>query len=265
MITNYHFGNLRLKLLTLLFFLLTSTLAYSQTTESINTDRPGQSTNPHTVGVGVSQLQYGIDYYDPNLINTTILIRYGFAEKFEFNAGYSSAYEYLTNQQKNYYKLKSNYQLGTTHINIGARYNLMQSDNYMPGIGIQATMFLDVGGYYRTTGSYYHFILSVDQKLVKDLRIGGNIISDHDLDLHHNLILYTTYLSFSHKDFGFLLEMYGDFLRDIETQWDVGISYQYRKDMLIDANYGQRSYTSFYGEETFWNAEIGLTYRIPKN
>lgn len=244
---------------------MTTSLAFSQTTESINTDRPGQSTNPLTVGDGVSQLQYGINYYDPNLINTSILIRYGFAEKFEFNAGYSSSYEYLTNEQRNYYNLKSNYQFGTTHINIGARYNIVQSDNYIPGIGIQATMFLDVGGYYKATGSYYHFILSADQKLIENLRIGGNIISNHDLDLYHNLFLYTTYLSYKYKDFSFLAEMYGDFLREIETQWDVGISYQYNKDMIIDVNYGQRSYKNFYGEETFWNAEIGLTYRIPKN
>lgn len=249
----------------LLFLLFTTPLAFAQTTESINTDRPGQTTNPHTVGTSVSQLQYGINYFDPNTVNSTILIRYGFIEKFEVNAGYSSAFEYL---DENYATLRniSRYQYGTTHINIGARYNILQTDGYKPGIGIQGTVFFDINDYYLSTGSFYNFILSADQKLVKDLRIGGNIISEIELALNYNYFRYTSYLSYSYEDFSFLAELYGDLDRDLETSWDFGVSYQYNSNMLIDINYGKRRYNYYYfGPQVYWNAEIGLTYRIPKN
>lgn len=254
-----------MKIITILFpLLITTTFLYSQTTESINTDRPGQTTNPHTVGVGVSQLQYGISYYDPNSVNSSVLIRYGFYEKFEFNAGYNTAFQYIDKDYASFRRI-SRFQYGTTHINFGARYNILQTDGYIPGIGIQGTVFLDIGDYYINTGSFYNFILSVDQKLVKDLRIGGNIISEVELALNYDLFRYTSYLSYSYQDFSFLAEMYGDFVRDIETDWDFGVTYQYDENMLIDINYGERClYGFFNGPETYWNAEIGLTYRIPK-
>ncbi len=249
----------------LLLFLFSISFAFSQTTESINTDRPGQTTNPHTVGIGVSQLQYGISYYDPNTVNSNVLIRYGFYEKFEINAGYNSAFEYLDKDFANLTRI-SRYQYGTTHINLGARYNILQADGYIPGIGIQGTVFFDIGDYFVSTGSFYNFILSIDQKLVKDLRIGGNLISEVELALNYDYFRYTSYLSYSYKDFGFLAEMYGNLERDSEINWDFGVSYQYNKNMLIDINYGERCVNRFYfGPQTYWNAEIGLTYRIPKN
>ena len=146
---------------------------------------------------------------------------------------------------------------------------------YTPGVGVQGTAYIDAGGYYDSDGSSFLFLVSADQKVISDLSLGGNLIMNNGADLSLGHFSYTAYTSYSYDDFSFLLEMYGRLNLGFETFWDFGISYQASSNLIFDINYGERSLSVFSGSrnglpggshyENFWNAEIGLTYRIPKN
>jgi hypothetical protein len=259
----------------LLLFLLATSLAFSQTTESINTDRPGQTTNPHTVGVGVSQIQFGINYYDPNISNNNFVFRHGITEKFELNGGFKTTLDFKEETRHGNDGLVNGTQFGINYFNLGARYNLLQRDDYTPGIGIQGTAYIEAGGYYDSDVSSFQFLVSADQKIIGDLSLGGNLIMNNGADLSLTNFYYTAYTSYSYNDFSFLLEMYGRLDLGFETFWDFGVSYQTNQNLIFDINYGQRSliivdysqreFPFPFHYENFWNAEIGLTYRLPKN
>ena len=263
-----------MKITSLVFFLLATSLTIAQTTESINTDRPGQTTNPHTVGEGVSQIQFGVNYYDPNISNNNLVFRYGILETFEINGGFNTTLEVLDAERKSNLGFESEVQFGISYFNLGARYNLLQRDDYTPGIGIQGTAFIDAGGYYDSDQSSFQFLVSIDQKVVGDLSVGGNLIMNNKTDLSLKTFAYTGYTSFSYTDFSFLLEFYGG-IDPSNVNWDFGVGYQASSNLIFDINYGVRSVLlfnegqnglpgfSYYDD--LWNAEIGLTYRIPKN
>ncbi|MCK5104021.1 MAG: hypothetical protein KAR17_14450, partial [Cyclobacteriaceae bacterium] len=76
--------------LSLLFLIITITNSFSQFSETIVSDRPGQSNSPNTVGKMVFQLQTGLqvgggnaDNYKRNDFELPAFIRFGITDKIE--------------------------------------------------------------------------------------------------------------------------------------------------------------------------------------
>lgn len=130
---------------TLIFILLSTTLAFSQRQETIDSDRPGQSMSPHTVGKNVLQVQTGVNYSHLNstpissyngVANETNL-RYGLIDILEINGTIGYRLDLYEHSGRSDYMNN-----GAEKLRIGLRLNILDHDGLTPSIGASAELLV---------------------------------------------------------------------------------------------------------------------------
>lgn len=234
-----------------------TSLVRSETKEPINTDRPGQTNNPHTVGKDVIQQQSGYKYdkfYGFDIMSLNYVLRYGLAEKFEIHGGFVLSYDLGA----------TNSTINIDNFLIGARYNILKKDGYIPGIGVKSE--LELSSFTNDFNQdYFNFLLSLDQLIISGLSAGFNLIYNTEIGFQKNYSAYTLYTSYSFDNFGILLEIFGDnseMYKNYEPNYDIGLSYQFDESLIVDLTYGK--FYEYYNESNFF-VELGLTYRVTPN
>lgn len=261
----------------LLILLFTTSVALSQRQETIDSDRPGQSLSPHTVGKNVLQVQSGIDYssnsdnplYTYNIIGNETNIRYGLSKIFEINGtiGYRV---YNTDYTDD--RIEDRSQHGAELLRIGTRVNLLDHDGLTPAIAVSAEVIIpfetDV---YNFIDYGFRGMVILKQPITDDLALTGNIGIFDNPAVPVFFYPYTLNASYSFSNdfsafvevYGLLIEDYISFGQDIEDElnYDAGVGYLLNNDFLFDFSIGKVS--NFGGDS--WYVNAGVSFRFGGN
>ena len=152
----------------------------SETPQPINTDRPGQSINPNTVGNRVLQIQSGYGFLretsplvDVDFHNVDVISKLGISDRFEVSALL----------QVSSLRIDSDFFVGNEEPDNGfsafalsTRGLLMKGDGLKPAIGLEATYITTgVPGEELRNGNG-RFILTFQNELVEKLSFTGNVV-----------------------------------------------------------------------------------------
>lgn len=269
-----------MKITTTLFLILLSTsFAFSQRQEKIDSDRPGQSMSPHTVGKNVLQVQTGIDYsnnssnprYSFTELGNETNVRYGILNILEING--SIGYRlYNTNYIDNNIKDRTNH--GAELLRVGTRVNIIDHDGLTPAIAASAELVIP----YET--DVYDFIdygfrgtVVIKQPITKELSLTGNFgiyYTPQKLEsIREYYYRYTLNTSYSFTDkLSAFAEIYG-FLNALEysenrifdrkeLNYDAGVAYHMNNDLMLDFSLGKIN--NFGGDSWYINA--GVSFRF---
>ncbi len=241
---------------TLLFLLLTTSLAFSQKQETIDSDRPGKSISPHTVGKNVLQIQTGFDYTSNfnsskdiprlsyNVFSNETNLRYGLLDKLEING--TIGYRIDRYEQSGRPDFTGN---GSEKLSIGTRVNIIDHDGLTPAIAASAQLLipLETDVYYMVDNGFKGTI-SIKQPITKEWAVTGNIgIFDNPalVSLFSPYTINTSYI-FT-KDLSAFIEIFGslytegllyDPIEREELSYDAGIGYLLNNDLLLDFSFG---------------------------
>lgn len=170
---------------TLLLLLLSTSFAFSQRQEKIDSDRPGKSMSPHTVGKNVLQVQTGFDYtshsndqmfgarYSYNVFGNETNVRFGLLDILEING--SIGYRvYNTNYEDNSRADRTNH--GAELLRIGTRVNIIDHNGLTPAIAASAELVIpyetDV---YKFIDYGFRGMIIIKQPITNELALTGNI------------------------------------------------------------------------------------------
>jgi len=226
-----------------LLFLASLTLssgAWSQTTDTILSGRPGVSIPPYVVGTGVVQLQSGLDYLkteNNSFVETTQsnhFFRMGFTEWFETNL--------LVNLQSD---LVSDPNLenrqGLSQLVPGARFNIIdEKSGWIQGLGLQVDFSMkDVGEDYAGGLNTPGLTLVSYHELNSTFNFTANFGATHDSDIGLSSN-YRLALGFALLDnLGGFFEIYGfENEQDGDHFFDFGFGYIINKDLQFDMSAG---------------------------
>lgn len=268
----------------LILLLLATSLAFSQRQKTIDSDRPGQSMSPHTVGKYVLQVQTGFDYtshsndlpyrsrYSYSIFGNETNVRFGLLDILEING--SIGYRvYNTDYEDN--SRADRTQQGAELLRIGTRVNILDHDGLTPAIAVSAELVIP----YET--DVYNFIdygfrgmVIIKQPITKEWAVTGNIgIFDNPAvpDFFYPYTLNTSY-SFNDKLSAFV-EIYG-YLNSIEfsengiidngdINYDAGVGYLLNDDLLLDFSIGRNN--SFGDGDWYVNAGASFRFSVAES
>ncbi|MFA7326118.1 MAG: transporter [Candidatus Kapaibacterium sp.] len=260
---------------TLLLFLITTTLAFSQKQETIDSDRPGKSISPHTVGKNVLQIQTGFDYtsnFNPtivilrnsyNVFGNETNVRFGLLDILEINGtiGYRSYNIYYEDNKR-----KVDNQYGAENLRIGTRVKLLDHDGLTPAIAASAQLLLPfTTNVYYMSGNGFEGTISIKQPITKEWAVTGNIgIYDDPMfvALFYPYTLNSSY-SFTNEIFAFV-EIFGLLNHGIAINYDGGIGYYLNNDFLLDISGGQipNNELIYNNNNIDWYLNAGVTFRF---
>jgi hypothetical protein len=249
----------------LLFFLIISvTNSFSQFSETIVSDRPGQSNSPNTVGKMVLQLQTGLqvgggnaDNYKRNDFELPAFIRFGITDKIELQTlwGFknSSAERFDT-------EFKSS---GLNMANFGLRFNIFEETEKAPALGFEFVYKTRmISKDYKPDHPSTKFNIMASKGFSNLISITANLGADFDGEGAQPDGFYTLNLVLSMNDqLSVFFENYGNFNGDyFNTFFDFGGAYILNDDLQLDL------YGGFgYNDDTFdYFVSGGVSYRITK-
>lgn len=261
----------------------------AQYTEIINSNRPGISESPYSVGVNVLQLEGGGFYTlqeeatskeseNTNRIKETLfggelLTRYGlFIDELEVSANIA----YQKNRIENVRSFHgfSNFTIGLKYLIFEKKYedksleirswkkrHAFDKKRLIPTIGIYAgynTNFLSKD--YKAKKGSYKFAILLQNNLSERFVIVTNLIADEigQQDPFYAYSLSMTY-AFTGK-FSFFFENYGQYRRFFKPEYKFGGGFAYllSKDLQFDI-YGQNMP---FERETTWTFGLGVSWRL---
>jgi hypothetical protein len=272
------------KALTILFF---SSLSFHLAAQEIeqsrpfNTDRPGQSINPNTVGDQILQFQSGYGYLDATFQNQEdrlhsydVMAKYGIAKRFEVASSVQigSLREKRTGSseivQHSDVDPEQNFN-GVSQVGIFARGNLLEGDGLKPAIGLElGYVWLGRPGE-SLDNSRVRTALTFSSQLLESLSFTGNVVY-----LYDNEIQFTANLGYAVSDrFGIFVEYWPIFLSpslSFESDLDfydsylnTGLFYQVGEDFQLDATAGfQLEADETFGPKDAFYLQVGFTKRF---
>ena len=250
--------------LSLLFLIITITNSFSQFSETIVSDRPGQSNSPNTVGKMVFQLQTGLqvgggnaDNYKRNDFELPAFIRFGITDKIELQTHWglkNSSAERFNSEFKS---------SGLNMANFGLRFNIFEETEKAPALGfefIYKTRMISKD--YKPDHPSTKFNIMASKGLSDLISITTNLGADFDGNGAQPNGFYTLNLVLSVNDqLSVFFENYGNFNGDyFDTFFDFGGAYLLNDDLQLDL------YGGFgYNDDTFdYFVSGGVSYRITK-
>lgn len=267
----------------LLLFLLATSLTFSQKQETIDSDRPGQSMSPHTVGKSVLQVQTGFDYtshsndlpyrsrYSYSIFGNETNIRFGLLDILEINGSigyriYNTNYDDKSRADRT--------QQGAELLRVGTRVNILDHDGLTPAIAASAELVIP----YET--DVYNFIdygfrgmVLIKQPITNDLAVTGNIGLFHTPQQYEAMpeyfYRYTLNSSYSFNDkLSAFVEIYGfintnyysqfGYVESDQIDYDAGVGYLLNDDLLIDFSIGK---DNSYGDGDLY-VNAGVSFRF---
>ncbi|MFN3196128.1 MAG: transporter [Chlorobiota bacterium] len=228
----------------------------AQTQETIDSDRPGQSFTPHTVGTSVLQLQSGVNFKlvgaeeTDNVISNLTNIRYGLSEMFEINGTVGYGIVGTPNETLN----------GINNLRLGARANFSQQEGYTPGFGVNVDFLFALGTeVYNDPYEDINTTLILTQKVADNLNATTNIGIYYDQLSGDILTPFTLNGSYSlSENTSIFAEIYGELQPNFGINFDFGGSYLVNDDFLLDFAVEIEDQEV---DNDFW-IEAGVSYRL---
>jgi hypothetical protein len=245
-----------------LFLLLSliPSLSWGQYHPTIRSGRPGQSIGPYTTGLGVLQLQAGINYNriegansETDVFLENNILRWGIRERIELSGGVNwRQRETLRNGNETQSR-------GLSRVQLGGRFNLLRQHGIIPAIGIQgrARLGLPVVNW-RDPQLGSTFILATGHSIGDRWGVTTNWGVSWAGTGEQARPFYTTCVSFSLTDrFGTFAEVYGN-LDDFTTNFDAGFAYLVGNNFQLDFSAGWQGDSG----QRNWFVDGGLSYRL---
>jgi hypothetical protein len=250
---------------TLLLFLITTTLAFSKKQETIDSDRPGKSISPHTVGKNVLQVQTGINYFNKQYYDVLNLnsysnetnIRFGLTENFELNSTVGYRINISDFDESKRPNLEGS---GLDKLRLGARLNLLNGVGLTPKVAIRAELMFALDNeviYLPKNG--VEIMASIKQPISDKLALVTNVGFLFNTVFPHNYYPYTVNSSYSFSDdiFAFV-EIYGHWYSSLSINYNGGVGFNLNKDFLIDISSGLEPSEDHNG----WFIDAGVSFRF---
>ncbi|NME67422.1 transporter [Flammeovirga aprica] len=245
----------------ILLFLLSafsiSHVTFAQFSETISSDRPGQTYSASTLGKHVFQIQTGFNYtegrngVENKNIKSNTFLRFALSERFDIEA--------LVNYSKDEIRTQGETIVvgdGFSDTELGFKYSVLRNDGWIPSMAFQGrvlTRLVDKD-YERTSAGMLMNIATQNQ--INDwLAYNMNLGVTFPRRGTSKYILPATFnfsASISPK-WGAFIELYGN-LNDFEPSVDGGLSYLITDDFMLDLYGGMASES--------WFVEGGLSYRV---
>jgi len=254
--------NLRTIAASLLFAFSTYYSAYAQYSETIVSDRPGQSNSPNTVGKLVLQIQSGpqfdgrsADNYKAKVFSWPAVVRFGITDKIEVNTlwGYQNVkvdvldWDYRAN--------------GINLSDFGLRFNIFEETNSAPSLGFEAYYVTKIKSEdFNQDYPAARFNLMASKSLTDIWTITSNLGVNFDSNGGGAEGFYTLNLSMGLSDeLAVYVENYGYFTSSsYNTYFDFGCGYLLNNNLQLDL-YGGLGRNN----ETFsYMVSTGISYRI---
>ena len=245
-------------------FLAGITSVSAQFSETIVSDRPGQSNSPYTVGKMVLQFQTGpqfdgadADNYKNNSFSWPAFVRFGITDKIEVQTLWSyqseNTEEYIFDSKRN----------GLNAADFGLRFNIFEETDKAPALGFEVLYKTKLkSDDYQPDHSSAKINFMSSKTLSDLLSLTANLGVDYDGDGGAPTGLYTLNLVFVVKEeLSVFFENYGNFGRDdFNTYFDFGGAYLLNPNLQLDL-YGGFGYNN----DTFtYLVSSGISYRIIK-
>jgi len=212
--------------------LMVAFTAQSQTQKTIDSDRPGQSFTPHTVGSGVLQLQSGLNFravgndQTDNIISNLTNLRFGIADRFELNGTIGYGINSTPNETLN----------GINNLRLGARYNFSEQNDYTPGFGVNVDFLFALGTeVYNDPKEDVNATFILTQKVSDKINAATNVSVYYDQLSGDILTPFTLNGSYSvSENTTVFAEIYGELQPDFVVNFDFGGTYLVSEDFLAD-------------------------------
>ena len=239
---------------------------FAQFSETISSDRPGQSNSPNSLGKMVLQIQTGPqfdgasnDNFNSNAFSWPAVIRFGIAEKVDL----ITVWGYQSGKFKSKINDWENSAKGINMVDFGLRCNIFEETEKAPALGFEA--------YYKTELTSSDFkpdyptakLNLMASKSFSDLfSITTNLGLDVDGSGGGSNGFYTLNFVFALSDeLSLFFENYGDFTHeDYNTYFDFGGAYLLSPDLQLDFYGGLGSNNDVFS----YLVSAGVSYRIVK-
>jgi len=274
----------------LFFFLCSSYLLNAQYTNVINSNRPGFSESPYSVGKGIYQLETGLFFNTSKIVRTfTIPRSFGtnlvfrtsfFKEKLEFNTNFSFQNDKVAfkNVFTSHYFTK-----GLSNFSIGAKYLVYEKEyedkskevrswkrrhafdwkRAIPSVAVYVGVNTNfVGDIYKLEGMTPKVGVLLQNNLSKKFNVVTNIFYDYiGSDYAETSYILTGTYSLN-KDWSTFLEHKGSFNKyQTNANFGMGIAYLSSRHFQIDAS----TRLNFNGKTTEQYMSIGFSFRLDRH
>ncbi|WKD86221.1 hypothetical protein KCTC32516_01582 [Polaribacter huanghezhanensis] len=272
------------------FFICSSYLLNAQYTNVINSNRPGFSESPYSVGTGIYQLETGLFYNSSKIVRTfTIPNSFGynmvfrtsfFDEKLEFNTNFTLQKDKVA--FKNVFTSSYN-TTGISELSFGAKY-LVFHQKYedkskevrswkrrhafdwkraIPSVaiyvGINTNLVNDI---YKLEGLTPKFGILLQNNLSEKLNIITNIYYDYIGSLYSEFSYIITGTYAFNDDWSTFLEHQGRYnTYQTNTNFGTGIAYLSGRHFQVDAS----TRLNFNGKTTEFYAGLGFSFRLDRH
>ncbi|MBD0402801.1 transporter [Flammeovirga sp. EKP202] len=247
------------KILTLVsFFVSISNLSYAQFSETVSSDRPGQTYSASTLGKHVFQLQTGFNYteekdgdVDRSNINSNTFLRLALSERFDLEALVIYRRDKARTQGETSVVAE-----GISATELGFKYSVLENDGWIPSMAFQGRVLsrLVNDDYKRSSPGMLMNVATrnqINNWLAYNMNVG---VTFPRRGISTYLVPATFNFSASlGKRWGAFIELYGN-LNDFEPGVDGGFSFFINNDFMLDLFGGVASES--------WFVEGGLSYRI---
>lgn len=269
--------------------LLSAVYMQAQYTEIINSNRPGISESPYSVGVNVLQLEGGFFYKaqeeakskeleNTNRINETIfgtelLTRYGlFIDELEVSANVAYQNNKIDNTPNyngisaftiglKYLIFEKKYEDKSLEIRSWKKRHAFDKKRFIPTVGLYIgynTNFL--GTEYKAKKGSYKFAVLLQNNFSKRFVVVTNLIAD-EVGQEDPFYAYSLSMTYAfNKQFSFFFENYGQYRRFFKPEYRLGGGFAYlmSKDLQFDI-YGQ---SMPFEREGTWSFGLGVSWRL---
>jgi len=248
----------------LIAFALSAAAQYSETLRS---DRPGQSNSPYTAGKKILQIQSGLQFEGANLSNDfgdykfsnfafPAYFRYGVTEKFEVNLGIG--YRKVRLKEDGETASKSS---GIDLATVALRFNVFEETEKIPALGFEFTYKTKVlSEDFKPDYPSGKFNLMASKGFGEKFSITSNLGADFGGFVGPPDGFYTLSLGLAvDEHLGVFFENYGSFSGDyFDSYFDFGGAYLLSNDLQLDLFGGFG-----YNDDAFtWFVSGGVSYRI---
>lgn len=278
------------KRILIFFFLCSSYLLNAQYTNVINSNRPGLSESPYSVGLGIYQLETGL-FTNSSKIVRTFTVPYSFGQNLVFRTSFfKEKLEFNTNIvfQKDKVAFKNVFQshyftTGLSKFSIGAKY-LVYEQKYedkskevrswkrrhafdwkraIPSVAIYAGINTNfVGDLYKLNGMTPKIGVLLQNNLSNKFNVVTNIYYDYLGSDYAELSYILTGTYTLNKDWSTFFEHKGSYHKyQINNDFGVGVAYLSSRHFQIDAS----TRLNFNGKTTEHYVALGFSFRLDRH
>lgn len=224
--------------------------------ETIQSDRPGQSFNPYTVGKNILQFQGGFDYSETDISSSktssfgqNLAVRYGILERVEVNMTFNRASITLDNEDV---------ASGLDAFNVGLRVNLFERESgFTGGVLTELSTNLVSQDFRNEALGFTSRVMLGYPALNGYFTFNGGVARTGNGE--STVFLYTFNYSLGINDMlSWFVEPYGNYVSNWNHYLNSGFAFMITKDFVLDISGG----VDLIPDEEFFFINGGISYRI---